>query len=102
MDASIEADGVLLDDDLLLDEGVNLLLEEVALVDVVLLELLVVLLEVGDVLDDLLQDVVSGLRCVVLQRRALRPQELHFLLIVVQKLDSFFCVSLEKHKTWSA
>ena len=39
VDTSVQGDGILLDNDLLLDEGVDLLLEEVALVDVVLLEL---------------------------------------------------------------
>ena len=95
-DASIKLNGVLLHRDLLLDQGVDLLFEEVALVDVVGLQLLVVLLEVGDVLDDLLQDVVGGLRGVVLQRRALRSKELHFLLVVVQQLDRLFCVALKR------
>ena len=71
MDERVERDGVLLDDDLLLHERVHLLLEEVALVHVVDLQLLEVFLEIGDVLDDLLQDVVRRLRRVVLQRRAL-------------------------------
>ena len=90
----VKADSVLLDRDLLLDDGVDLLLEEVALVDVVLLELLVVLLEVGDVLDDLLQDVVGGLRCVMLKCGALASQQLHLLLVVVKQLDSFLRVPL--------
>ena len=54
VNASIKLNGILLNGDLLLDQSVHLLFEEVALVDVVGLQLLVVLLEVGDVLDDLL------------------------------------------------
>ena len=90
----VQADSVLLHRDLLLDDGVDLLLEEVALVDVVLLELLVVLLKVGDVLDDLLQDVVGGLRCVMLKCGTLASQQLHLLLVVVKQLDSFLRVPL--------
>ena len=51
MDAGIKMDGVLLDDDLLLDQGVDLRLEEVALVDVIGLQLKVIFLQVGDVFD---------------------------------------------------
>ena len=94
VDARVEAHGVLLDDDLLLDECVDLLFEEVALVDVVDLQLLVVFLQVGNVFDDLLQDVVGRLRRVVLESCALRSQELHFFLIVVQKFDRFFGIPL--------
>ena len=71
VDARVELDGVLLHGNLLLDQGIHLLFEEVALVDIVSLLLLVVFLEVGNVLDDLLEDVIGGLRGVVLQRRAL-------------------------------
>ena len=94
VDARVEADGVLLHDDFLLDERVHLLLEEVALVDVGDLQLLEVLLEVGDVLDDLLEDVVRGLGGVVLQRGALRAQQLHLLLVVVKQLDRLLGVPL--------
>ena len=94
VDAGVELDGVLLHGDFLLDERVDLLLEEVALVDVVRLQLLVVLLQVGDVLDDLLQDVVRRLSRVVLQGGALGAKELHFLLVVVQKLDRLLRVPL--------
>ena len=71
VDARVELDGVLLHGDLLLDQGIHLLFEEVALVDIVSLLLLVVFLEVGNVLDDLLEDIIGGLRGVVLQCRAL-------------------------------
>ena len=71
VDARVELDGVLLHGNLLLDQGIHLLFEEVALVDIVSLLLLVVFLEVGNVLDDLLEDVIGGLRGVVLQCRAL-------------------------------
>ena len=71
VDARVELDSVLLHGNLLLDQGIHLLFEEVALVDVISLLLLVVFLEVGNVLDDLLEDVIGGLRGVVLQCRAL-------------------------------
>ena len=90
MNASIESNGVLLDDDFLLHERVDLLLEEVALVHIIELQLLVVFLQVGDVFDDFFEDVVGRLCGVMLERGALRPQELHFLLVVVQKLDCIF------------
>ena len=95
MDASVQADSVLLDSDLLLNDGVDLLLEEVALIDIVLLELLVVFLEVGDVLDDLLEDVVGGLGRVVLKSCALASEQLDLFLVVVEKLDGFLRVSLQ-------
>ena len=84
----------MLDNDLFLNKSVDLLLEEVAFVDVILLHLLKVFLEVGDVFDDLLQDVVGGLRRVVLQSGALRPQELHFLLVVIKQLHCLLRVPL--------
>ena len=71
VDARVELDGVLLHGNLLLDQGIHLLFEEVALVDIVSLLLLVVFLEVGNVLDDLLEDVIGGLRGVMLQCCAL-------------------------------
>ena len=71
VDARVELDGVLLHGNLLLDQGIHLLFEEVALVDIVSLLLLVVFLKVGNVLDDLLEDVIGGLRGVVLQCCAL-------------------------------
>ena len=71
VDARVELDGVLLHGNLLLDQGIHLLFEEVALVDIVSLLLLVVFLEVGNVLDDLLEDIIGGLRGVVLQCCAL-------------------------------
>ena len=94
MDAGVESNGILLDDDLFLDEGVDLLLEEVALVNIVDLQLLIVFLQVGNVFNNFLEDVVGRLRGVVLERSALGPQELHFLLVVVQKLDGLFRASL--------
>ena len=74
MDAGVESDGVLLNDDLLLDEGVGLLLEEVVLVLVGGLELEEVLLKVGDVFDDLLKNVIGGLSGVVLEGGTLTSQ----------------------------
>ena len=71
VNTGVELDGVLLNSNLLLDQGIHLLFEEVALVDVISLLLLVVLLKVSDVLDDLLQDVIGGLRSVMLQCCAL-------------------------------
>ena len=94
MDAGIKADCVLLNDNLLLDQRVDLLLQEVAFIDVVCLKLLVVFLQVGDVFNDLLEDVVSSLSCMMLKRGALASEQLNFLLVVVQQLDSFFGVPL--------
>ena len=94
MNAGVQGDGVLLQDNLLLNKSVNLLFKEVALVDIVRLELLVVLLKVGDVFDDLLQDIVSRLSRVVLKSCALASEELHFFLVVIEKLDGVFGVSL--------
>ena len=90
MDAGVKDDGILLNNDLLLDQCVDLLLEEVDLVNVVDLKLLEVFLQVGDVLNNLLQNVVSGLRGVMLKSCALRPQELHFLLVVVEQFNCIF------------
>ena len=98
MNARVELDSVLLHGNLLLDQGIHLLFEEVALVDVISLLLLVVLFEVGDVLDDLLQDVIGSLRSVMLQCCALRAKELHFLLVVIQEFDSFLGVALKRYE----
>ena len=65
-DAGVQGDGVLLKSDSLLDELVSLLLEEVNLIDVLSLEVEVVFFKVGDVFDDLLQDVIGGLGSVML------------------------------------
>ena len=94
VNASVKADCVLLDHDFLLHKRVHLLLEEVALVHIVVLHLAVVLLQVRDVFNDLLEDVVCGLGGVVLESGALAAQELHFLLVVVQQLDGLLCVPL--------
>ena len=94
VNARIKADSVLLHQDLLLNQRVDLLLEEVALIDIVCLQLLEVLLQVRNVVNDLLEDVIRSLCCVVLQRGALTTQELHLFLIVVQKFHGFFAVSL--------
>ena len=94
MNTRVEANSILLHNDLLLDESVDLLLEEVALIDVVLLQLHEVLLQVGDVLNDFLENIICGLSSVMLKCGALASQELHFLLVVVQQLDGLFCVSL--------
>ena len=94
MDAGVEGDGILLQDDLLLDKSVDLLLEEVALVDIVRLKLLVVFLEVGDIFDDLLEDIVGSLGRMMFKSSAFASEELHFLLVVIQKFDGVFGVSL--------
>ena len=97
MDALVQGHRVLLHDNLLLHQRVDLLLEEVALVDVVGLQLLEVFLEVGDVLNDLLQDVICRLGGVMLKSRALRAQQLNFLFVIVEQLDCFFSGSLFKN-----
>ena len=94
VNASVKADSILLQNDLLLDEGVDLLLKEVALIYIDLLMLLEVFLKVGNILDDLLKDVVSGLSGMMLQCGALASQQLHFFLVVIQELDSVFRVPL--------
>ena len=94
MNAGVKADSVLLNNDLLLDEGVNLLFKEVTLVNVVRLQLLVVFLQVRDVFDDLLEDIIGGLSRVMLESSALGSEELHFLLVVIQHLDSLSSLSL--------
>ena len=94
MDAGIKMDGVLLDDDLLLDQGVDLRLEEVALVDVIGLQLKVIFLQVGDVFDDFFENIIGRLSGVMFQGGALASEELHFLLVVIQQFDGIFSVSL--------
>ena len=71
------------------------MLEELALIGIVELELCEILIKVMDVFDDLLQDIVRSLCSMMLQGGALAPQKLHFLLVVVQTLDRFFRVSLQ-------
>ena len=90
MDASIEDDGVLLDDNLLLNECVDLLFKEVDLVDVVDLQLLEIFFQVGDILNNFLQNVISSLRGMMLESRALASQELHFLLVVIEQFYRIF------------
>ena len=99
MDASVERDRIILDNDLLLNEGIDLLLEEITLVDVILLEFLIVLLEVSDVFDDLLQNVIGSLCSVVLECSALRAEKLHFLLVIVQQLDCLFRSTLSSNNS---
>ena len=94
MNAGVECDGVILDRELLLNQCVDLLLEEVDLIYVVLLQLLEVLLKVRNVLNDLLQDVIRRLGRMMLESGALGAQELHFLLVIVEKLDGLFCPTL--------
>ena len=94
MNALVVCNSVLLQDNLLLHQCVNLLLEEVALVDVVGLQFLEVFLEIGDVFDDLLQNVIGSLCGMVLESCTLRTKELHFFLIVIKQLDSFFSSTL--------
>lgn len=77
---------------------VGLLLEEVDLVDVDLLQFQVVLFKVGDVLDDLLKDVVSGFSCMVLECGALRSEELHLLFVIVEHFACLFGSTLITQK----
>ena len=67
MDARVESDRVLLDHNFLLNQSVDLLLEEVALVCIVDLELAEVFLQVRDIFDDLLENIIRCLRGVVLK-----------------------------------
>ena len=90
MDASVKDDGVLLDDNLLLNECVDLLFKEVDLVDVVDLQLLEIFFQVGDILNNFLQNVISSLRGMMLESRALASQELHFLLVVIEQFYRIF------------
>ena len=85
-----------MESDTLLDQLVGLLLEEVDLVDVDLLELEVVLFEVGNVFDDLLEDVVGRFSCVVLQRCALGSEQLHLFFVIVKHFAGFFGAALIK------
>ena len=94
MDAGIKMDGVLLDDDLLLDQGVDLRLEEVALVNVIGLQLKVIFLQVGDVFDDFFENIIGRLSGVMFQGGTLASEELHFLLVVIQQFDGILSVSL--------
>ena len=89
VDAGVEGDGILLNNDLLLDESVDLLLEEVDFINVVLLKFKEVFLQVGDVFNDFLEDIVSSLSGVMLKSSAFASKELHFLLVIVQELDGF-------------
>ena len=73
MNACVKAYSVLLDYHLLLDDSVNLLLEELALVSIVDLELIEILVKVGDVLDNFFQDVICSLCSMMLQGGALAP-----------------------------
>jgi hypothetical protein len=93
--AGVQTDGVLLEYHLLLDQRVGLLLEEVHLIDVALLQLEEVFLKVADVFNDLLQDVIRGLSCMVLKRSALRSQQLDFLLVVIKHLGRLLCISVK-------
>ena len=94
MDSCVQADRILLNQKFLLDERIHLLFEEVALVDIVGLKLDEVIVQIGDVLYDLLKDVVCGLCGVVLEGGALAPQQLHLLLVVIEILDGFLRISL--------
>ena len=94
MNACVESNCVLLHNNLLLDKRVDLLLEEVAFVAVSCLDLLEIFLKVCDVFDDFLKNVVGSFGGMVFQSGALRSEELHFFLVVVQELDCFFRVSL--------
>ena len=93
-DARVEGHRVLLEGDLLLIQNGIFGLQVVDLVDVQLLQLKVVLLEVGDVFDHFFQDVVGGLGGVVLQGSALRPEQLHLLLVFVEELEGGFRTTL--------
>lgn len=78
-----------------MNQRVSLLLEEVHLIYVALLKLIKIFLKVADVFDDLLEDVIRGLSCMVLQRSALRPQQLDLLFVVVKHLSGFLSVPVE-------
>ena len=71
MDARVQCDSILLHDNLLLHQRINLLLEEINLIDIIDLELLEVFLQIGDVFNNLLQNVVGSLGGMVLQSCAL-------------------------------
>ena len=86
----IKSDGVLLEGNAFLNQLVSLLLEEVDLVDIDLLELEVILLKVGNILDDLLENVVSGFSRVVFERCTLRAQQLDLFLVIVEHLAGLF------------
>ena len=66
MNASVQSDGILLNDNLLLNQGIDLLFEEVALVDIINLQLLVIFLKIWDIFDYLFKDIVCRLRCMML------------------------------------
>ena len=87
---SIESNGILLQDDLLLHQSVCLLLKEVAFVDICLLKFLEIFLKVCNVLNDLLQYIVSRFSCVVLEGRTFTAEQLHLFLVVIEHLDGFF------------
>ena len=94
MDALVQTDSVLLDHDLLLHERVHLLLQKVALVDIVRLQLLKVLLQVCYVFNDLFKNVVGGLGGVVFESCAFRSQKLDLLLVVIEQFAGLFGASL--------
>ena len=66
MNASVQSDGILLNDNLLLNQGIDLLFEEVALIDIINLQLLVIFLKIWDIFDYLFKDIVCRLRCMML------------------------------------
>ena len=84
VDACIKADSIVLHNNLLLDKSVHLLLQEVALINIIGLQLLVVFLQVWDVLNDFLENVIGGLCGMMLKSGALTSQELNFLLVVIE------------------
>ena len=94
MNARVQADCILLNEHLFLDKRVDLLFEEIAFVGIISLKLKVVIVQVGDVFYDFLKDVISRFGCMMLQGRALAPQQLHLLLVIIEILDCFLCASL--------
>ena len=98
VNAGVEADGILLQSDLLLDKSVDLLLQEIALIDVDLLMLLEIFLKVGNIFNDLLQNVICRLRSMMLQSSTFASKQLHLFFVVIQKLDGFFRIPLYKLK----
>ena len=84
VDACIKADSIMLHNNLLLDKSVDLLFQEVALIDIIGLQLLVVFLQVGDVFNDLLENVIGGFCGMMLKCGALASQKLDFLLVVIE------------------
>ena len=83
VNAGIEADSILLQSDFLLDESVDLLLQEIALIDVDLLMLLEIFLKVGNIFNNLLQNVICRLGSMMLQSSTFASKQLHLFFVVI-------------------